>query len=118
MAEFQEVCKQWRRLCRSQEKEYQKCVDCPAGDYQMCELEISNIDDLDFQRTEEAVMAWAAEHPEPVYPTWSEYLHTQVKSHTVLRGFPDPDCVLDDLLHTPISADIAEKLGLKPKESV
>jgi hypothetical protein len=27
-------------------------------------------------RIEKIVMSWAAEHPEPKYPTWMEYLFT------------------------------------------
>lgn len=106
---FQEVMKQWVRV--------RKATKCHGEENNMLSVyPLEAYDDTLIADIEKTVMAWAAENPEPVYPTWSEYLHTQVKSHTVLRGFPDPDCVLDDLLHTSISADIAQKLGLKPKE--
>lgn len=54
---------------------------------------------------------WAAEHPEPVYPTWFEYLY----------AISNPDYFdLTELYtwmrHTPIPADIAQKLEIEPKE--
>ena len=59
------------------------------------------------------VMQWAAEHPEPVYPTLKEWL----KSAGFVTTF-SVDC--GEAIHVewdkPIPADIAEKLGLQPKE--
>ena len=45
-------------------------------------------------------MEWAEAHPEPEYPTWVEWFNS-------MGGV---DC------GEPIPADIAEKLGIKPKE--
>ena len=56
---------------------------------------------------ERKVMSWAAEHPEPVYPTWREWLSEQ----GVLSAGG-----LWEKAFEPIPADIAEKLGIQPKE--
>lgn len=59
-------------------------------------------------------MAWAAEHPEPVYPTWYEWLKdnglTFHDAESSWIGFTER-------IHHPIPADIAQKLGLEQKES-
>ena len=107
MAEFTEVCKQWRRMCDSFGdkacQSYRPCAEqCPVGANPVCgELREATPDDI--QKFEWAVMAWAAEHPEPKYPSWEEYLCS--------IGF----CSYNSLSE-PIPADIAQKLGLKPKE--
>ena len=49
-------------------------------------------------------MEWAEEHPEPVYPTWGTWLSEKY------------DYDLREIMYTPILADIAEKLGIEPKE--
>jgi hypothetical protein len=62
---------------------------------------------------ERTVMSWAAEHPAPVYPTWGEWL----MSIGVINGV-HPHGAIDALgnLKQPIPADIAQKLGIEPKE--
>lgn len=64
---------------------------------------------------EEALLSWAAEHPEPVYPTWGEYL----ASIGVMKP-AQPDKAYEvwftQLYSTNIPADIAQKLGIEPKE--
>ena len=51
---------------------------------------------------EKRVMSWAAEHP-VVYPTWENWLTT-----LGVQSFNE--------LSKPIPADIAQKLGIEPKE--
>lgn len=71
MAEFQEVMKQYRRMCRFFNGE-DDSFDCG-----LCPLSVDNNSggDIcdDFIRkysceAEEIIMKWAAEHPEPTYP--------------------------------------------------
>ena len=50
---------------------------------------------------EEFITKWAEKHPEPVYPTWEAWIKWQM-------GYDIKD-------HIPV--DIAEKLGIKPKEA-
>ena len=105
MAEFQEVCKQWRRMCRDGSKDY-ACAYCKmysSIDESVCRG-IPNEDDA--KVIESFVMSWAAEHPEPVYPTWGTWLADKY------------DFDLREIMYTPIPADIAQKLGIEPKEDV
>ena len=97
---------------------------------------------VDYADVEKNVTAWAAEHPEPVYPTWGEWLEsfgvvevTKAKDRiitvpqyptwyeylfNVTRG--ENKWPVDDhefcrwLDTTPIPDDIAQKLGIEPKE--
>lgn len=54
-------------------------------------------------------MRWDADHPEPVYPTWVEWFREM--------GVVSPKQeYFHDWLLKPIPADIAQKLGIEPKE--
>ena len=102
MAEFQEVMKHINRICVAHEN----CDEngCPLRVMGCCGNIGSHCSEpLQAERIEKTVMRWAAEHPEPVYPTWGEYLHT-------LHNKPS-----SRELSQPIPADIAQKLGLEPK---
>jgi hypothetical protein len=50
------------------------------------------------------VLPWAAEHKEPVYPSWYEYLTDMYPA------------AWDMIKDKPIPADIAQKLGVKPED--
>ena len=111
MAEFQEVYKQWRRLCMSFEdkaaKDYRPCAElCPVGCNPVCG-ELCESTQEDAERFEAAVMAWAAEHP-VVYPTWVEWFRQ-------IGVVPFEQKCFHTWLLDQIPADIAEKLGLQPK---
>ena len=104
MAEFVQTMKDWRRMCKDR-----SCGSCNLRG--SCNIDPDSRTDADIQKIDTKVKIWAAEHPEPVYPTWFEYLY----------AINDPDYF--DLTefytwmrHTPIPADIAEKLGVQPKE--
>ena len=110
MAEFEEVVRQFRRMC-----ETQGCDGCPM--YPACN--IGQCRKIAFQRPNEfeaKVMKWAQEHPEPIYPTWGEWfvseglLPDEWDSLTSAYVY----CV-QNLLQSPISADSAQKLGIKPE---
>lgn len=121
MAEFQEVMHQWRRMCDAMGKEYGKdaCDFCPVYINEDCACDaIYDIpNDMDWWHTEQMVMEWAAEHPEPVYPTWWEWLYNIGAVARKLK--PDvAEMVIDTGLLEPIPADIARKLGIEPKEGI
>jgi hypothetical protein len=67
---------------------------------------------------EKRVMKWAAEHPEPVYPTWGEWLYDMHVVSVQARQTPLPNLyyTIESAMLKPIPADIAEKLGIEPKE--
>ena len=135
MAEFQEVMKQWKRMCDTCSKvkqEHGACGCFPAGNYAVCSMkEMSKeaelaLDDRYFEWIGMMIMAWAAKHPEPVYPTWVEWLTEQEvlrQVRTTSYSGPINGCVdslvqyiRTDKMFQPIPDDIAEKLGLNPKK--
>ena len=106
MAQFQEVMRQLNRLC----SHFQNCNEngCPMFD------ECGNIgahcsDPKHTYRIEKTVMSWAAEHPEPVYPTWVDWFRE-------MGVIPSEQKCFHIWLLDTIPADIAQKLGVKPKE--
>ena len=124
MAQFTAVMRQARRMCKTFNDGH--CSDCPIGDANVLECGITVTSGMDFEDVERRVMQWAADHPESVYPTWDEWQNSM---------FPDADrdigpCVFGsrdrfdcgekscaECMAEPIPADIAEKLGIKPKEA-
>ena len=109
MAEYVEVMNQKRRMCNS----YVLCsMGCPLYDTDFCSKNSGEKTNADFLEVERRTMAWAAEHPEPVYPTFREWLISigiidQMSTHSVIA---------DTLAMTRIPADLAQKLGIEPKE--
>lgn len=108
MAEFNEVVKQLGRICESNFGKCDICdlrPFCPSKALLDCYAKSGRA-----ERLEEMVMKWAAEHPEPVYPTWFEWFKTVVPDEEMLqRGM---------YWDMQIPADIAQKLGIEPKEGV
>ena len=113
MAEFTEVMHQWARMCEA----YDMCKKCALNweDIQFCHVPDTPRGAVDF--IERTVMDWAAKNPEPVYPTWFEWFAQ------LGLAYKDDDCTAGGhrinvaALSKPIPADIAEKLGIKPKET-
>ena len=110
MAEFQEVMWQWKRRFESEKT--------------LVDDEIVGIDALwlamdEPEKIESMVMSWAAEHPEPVYPTWKEWLEEQcvvVHFDSVDKHGIKVKWELTNKSNFHIPADIAQKLGIEPKE--
>lgn len=108
MAEFQKVMREWKRMCKSR-------GNIP-DDFVGAESALL----FAFDRPEEIerlVMEWSAEHPEPVYPTWGEWLLQQgvIRAGTETRNGFTYQTVADKLFD-PIDAKTAEKLGIPPVE--
>ena len=79
----------------------------------LCNKSILKQTDNDRVDGEKRIMSWAAEHPEPVYPTWAEWLETVgVVDVNQDKGF----ILMKPEVKNPIPADIAQKLGIEPKE--
>ena len=51
-----------------------------------------------------------------VYPTWADYISKLVIHDICVEKISGPETVLTYAMKTPIPADIAEKLGIEPKE--
>lgn len=117
MAEFVEVMKQARRMCTAQED----CESCPIWDTAKSFCRIGAACYSDDGVTESVVMAWAAEHPESTYPSWEDGWKQEFPNAIAVpcpRFFYDytceqaGDCKKCKL--SPMPAEIAEKLGIKP----
>ena len=102
MAEFQEVMRQLGRICASNFGECDICDFCP---YCPSKTFLDKYEkSRRVEQLEKMVLKWAEEHPEPVYPSWYEYLTNM---------YPATWNMIKD---KPIPADIAQKLGIEPKE--
>ena len=126
MAEFCEVMRQVARMCASHNNDcagcglVKECMECPLEgmpeNWQVRAGKLASI--------ERIVMDWAAKHPEPRYPTWKEWQDTNIPNNDALMR----PCIFESeeyfgcknfigceqCINTPIPADIAEKLGIKP----
>lgn len=124
MSEFTDVMRQAKRMCESFSDGH--CSECPVGDANALECGITVTSEMDCKDVERLVMQWAAKHPEPVYPTWDEWQKSvfpdaEIDITPCAFGSRDRlNCFLEKKCSTckeqQIPADIAEKLGIKPKE--
>lgn len=130
MAEFAEVMRQAHRMCDAYD-----CDHCPLTcESVLCAL--ASDKDLTYaviKKFESKVMQWAKEHPEPQYPTWREWKNENFPDAPVgltpcsfmsrerqAKIMGEEECVFlscADCVNTPIPADIAKKLGIRPKEA-
>lgn len=106
-------------MCNAFVKQYDNdcCKYCPLDHYKSCGA-IWEIEEDTHSNIAETVDAWAEEHPGPQYPTWAELMYDNFivwrqKNHP---HHANVEKAWFDFTHeNPIPADIAEKLGLKPK---
>lgn len=123
MTDFVQTMKDWRRMCRTMEAEHPDdgCNHCPlldiSPDGRGCDAIYADefADNADWRRLEEIVDIWAQANLEPVYPTWWEWLASI--GAVTRKVTPDAASTLIDTgVLDPIPADIAQKLGIEPKE--
>ena len=107
MAEFQDVMAGYARMCKYMK---QDCYDhhCPLAYKNFCTKPVDSYTAEDIQEAEEIIAKWAAEYPEPVYPTWAQWFRQ-------MEIAPFEQKCFHSWLLEPIPADIAEKLGIEPK---
>ena len=129
MAEFQEVMRQAKRMCKAQNN----CYECSANvicNVNECHKRISCVASIsDYKNVERIVMNWAAEHPEPRYPSWNEWQKQIAPEATnpinacafmsrmeKEKAYGYSACAVScaECGNRPIPADVAEKLGIKP----
>ena len=124
MAEFMYIMEQVRRICY----EHSDCEMCPL--YKIhnssgCAFDYYVSDGVSLDEVERKIDAWAKKHPEPVYPTWSEWQNSifidGIKRIVQCEfggsnRFKCKEETCYQCINEPIPADIAEKLGIKPKE--
>lgn len=100
MAKFATVMHEMKRMCETFTNA-DECQHCPLVHSPVCGTP-SDMMDGAIREAETAIMAWAAEHPEPQYPTLAEWLRSVGLANIRMID--------------PIPADIAEKLGIELKE--
>ena len=112
MTDFAKTMKNWRKMCKVCFRRFGRCCSgCPLDNLvegncrSIYEEDFADV--VDWEELEKRIDAWAAEHPEPKYPTWYEYLSNRYRA-----AFGD----IAVIARQPIPADIAEKLGIGPKE--
>ena len=98
--------------------------NCPLDNGKECRI-LPNHDGEDYNDLERIIMDLAAEHPEPVYPSWEE-AWKQLFPNGIDTPCPSEygkkyghDCInisCRNCKQRPIPAEIAEKLGIRPKE--
>ena len=129
MSEFKNVHRNMARMCDAMRAEDNECAPCPLDG--ICAKFITLSEDA-IATIERVVTQWAAEHPEPVYPSWKEGWKQLFPDADIERvfcpeifgdkykcdwcqGFSyDDNYSCDMCLERPMPADIAEKLGIKP----
>ena len=123
MAKFTEVMRQAKRLCAAHDS---MCYyrNCPLDNGNECRMNI-DLDGEDYNELERIIMDWAAEHPEPVYPSWED-AWKQIFPNGIDVPCPSEydakygiDCFkfsCKSCKKRPIPAEIAGKLGIRPKE--
>ena len=126
MAEFMYIMEQVRRICY----EHSDCEMCPL--YKIhnssgCAFDYYVSDGVSLDEVERKIDAWAKKHPEPVYPTWTEWQSSMFPDayRNIMPcefGIKDRfNCkenkICAECMGQQIPADIAEKLGIKPKEA-
>ena len=126
MAEFKEVMRQAKRMCRSFGEACDGCKLHWFDGETLCLLSGTpeTWHDSEMPDAERIVMDWAAENPETRYPTWKEWQDTNFPNNDALMRpciFESEEyfeCKLEidceKCMNKPIPADIAEKLGIKP----
>ena len=113
MAEFREVMTRFARLCDYYSQS--SCHGCPVDEEGFnCACEKQGCSKSSAEELEAIIMKWAAEHP-VVYPTWYEWL-TSIGAVT-RKVKPDvASTLIETGLLDPIPADLAQMLGVEPKE--
>lgn len=124
MAEFTEVIKQAQRMHYAHASDNDRCPDCPLDcEDGACMLDLNR--SFDLREVESRIMDWAKEHPAPMYPTWKEWQdsmfpNADARIRPCLFVPKNPvECIYmkcSECVNRPIPAEIAEKLGIKPKE--
>ena len=123
MAEFSKIAHDFLRMCGYYNAP--PCQGCPMGIYGI-DLDTCRARLLDNpEKYEMKITQWAKEHPEPNYPTWIEWLQSlgvipYLSGYVAKRdddgNYLDGHVNVNEVAHKPIPVDIAQKLGIEPKE--
>lgn len=119
---FAQIMHDWQRMCKYFDEHYSEdcCHICPI---QNCGAIWEMDDATDWGEIEKIVNTWAAKYPEPIYPTWCEYLKEKGLIAPKNIYFSDENGVeikkledgLTEKANQPIPAVIAAALRLEPR---
>lgn len=122
MAEWKDVIHQIVRICKLQKGACGTCIlsaeSCPNS------VRFDLNDEAGFVNIEKAIMTWAAANPEPVYPTWRDFLAEKgelCKNWKDIRVISTTGNGVSGVIgwfYKNIPADVAQKLGIEPKDGV
>lgn len=127
MADYNDVIKQFKRMCRYYNNRATQ-NDCPLYcKGHGCNISHCRMLAFDDKKFQNVVMTWAEAHKEPVYLTWVEWLIEKgviPEIGYMLATVHDPDTgeiteariSINPSALKPIPADLAAKLGVRPKE--
>ena len=116
-SDFIQTMKDWRRMCDVYSTNDDDCCKgCPMLDLDFdehgCDAIFSDwAKAADWKKVEDTIDEWAAEHPEPVYETWLQFVKRFETGEP--KNNAEFICWMGT---TSIPADMAEKLGIEPKE--
>lgn len=119
MAEFQNIIRQLNRLCEVNRATNNCANTCPLALLHKKYLDAPSCKDELFVHTkevEQVVTEWAKENPEPVYPSWGEWLVEQGMAIAEKAKPSGINYKTTTMVKRRIPADIAQKLGIEPKE--
>ena len=119
VAEFVQTMKDWRRMCKDR-----RCDVCRLRSVDgICNTDPYSRTDEDIIKIENTVTEWAAENPEPVYPSWIDWLMSEgvIPTNYMAANSTDSEVRAGMFYVTSkafehIPADIAAKLEIEPKE--
>lgn len=121
MADFVQTMKDWRRMCDTYTTDdaARCCQGCPM-DGRGCGA-IYEGGNADPEVIEREVNQWAAEHPEPVFPMWCEWLADKGVVDVARMPVDYSGGIITEIkpsgkMYEHIPADLARKLGIEPKE--
>ena len=124
MADFVQTMKDWARMCASIQGGIAKCDNCPLFKV-LCQYKPN--EKVDLAGDEKIIEKRDEDNPEPVYPTWAEWLNsaglTKHDTGQFCVRMPNQYSyevkevdILNEAAYKPIPADIAEKLGIEPQK--
>ena len=114
MADFAQTMKDWARMCASIQGGIAQCDNCPLFKV-LCQYKPN--EKVDLAGAEKIIEKRAEDNPEPVYPTWGEWLNEL----GVVNKIIDNGALIYEpvaKMRQPIPADIAQELGIEPKEDI
>lgn len=125
MAEFVEVMGIKKRMCKYYEDRSGGCGGCPLDNTNFCALSDESLSERDFKEAETIMLNWNKKHP-VIFPTWIEWLKSigviPYLAGCVVKRDDDDNFLsghvnVNEIAIKPIPKDIAEKLGIQPKEN-